>query len=199
MARPKYEAGQRTARERLEDAFWELLERHPVSEITVGMLCTRAGCNRGTFYYHFDAIEDLAERVAAENLPRQCPALVRGYLRGAAPAVAFDEEEKRDIERLCLLVGSHSTPEIVRAAKAALVAARLDDLGLSWDELDMPAKTVVAFMADGILGALVRHAEDEDAAMSERADLNQVFATVFDTFTKPALDRLRASLPSDRA
>ncbi|MEI3232368.1 MAG: hypothetical protein V8S24_14730 [Gordonibacter pamelaeae] len=50
-------------------------------------------------------------------------------------------------------------------------------------------------MADGILGALVRHAED--AAMSERADLNQVFATVFDTFTKPALDRLRASLPGD--
>lgn len=194
MARPKYEAGQRTARERLEDAFWELLERHPVSEITVGMLCARAGCNRGTFYYHFDGIEDMAERVAAENLPRQCPALVRGYLRGAAPAVAFDEEEKRDIERLCLLVGSHSTPEIVRAAKASLVAARLDDLGLSWDELDMPAKTVVAFMADGILGALVRHAED--AAISERADLNQVFATIFDTFTKPALDRLRASLPN---
>ncbi|MEI3232369.1 MAG: hypothetical protein V8S24_14735 [Gordonibacter pamelaeae] len=94
MVRPKYEAGQRAACERLEDAFWELLERHPVSEITVGMLCARAGCNRGTFYCASSGIEDLAERVAAENLPRQCPAWALPARRGARSGLRREGEAR---------------------------------------------------------------------------------------------------------
>lgn len=195
MARPKYQEGERTARERLEDAFWELLAQHPVGEITVGMLCAQAGCNRGTFYYHFEGIEDMAARVAAESLPDQISALVRGYLADGSSPIGFDDAARCDIERLCLLVGSHGSSEFARAVKAALVKSRLDDLGVEWDELDARARIIVAFMADGILGALAGHAED--ARAGEEPYLDTVFAVVFDTFSKPALDYLRKSLPEN--
>ncbi|MBC2888303.1 TetR/AcrR family transcriptional regulator [Gordonibacter massiliensis (ex Traore et al. 2017)] len=191
MARPKYREGELTARERLEDAFWELLAQHPVGEITVGMLCARAGCNRGTFYYHFEGIEDMAARVAAESLPNQIPALVRGYLADGAVSVDFDEAAKRDVERLALLVGRHSSPELARTVKAALVKSRLDDLGIEWESLGAQGRVIVSFMADGLLGALAQHVEEG----GEGPGLDAMFAAVFDTFSKPALDYLRKCLP----
>lgn len=55
-------------RRQIIDAFWQLLEDHPMGEITVGMVVGRAGCNRGSFYYHFTNKEELIEAVAYEDL-----------------------------------------------------------------------------------------------------------------------------------
>lgn len=60
MARPRKDADEPGARERIADAFWELLECTPRSAMTVGAVVKAAGCNRGTFYYYFSDLDVLA-------------------------------------------------------------------------------------------------------------------------------------------
>ena len=49
------------------DAFLELLEREPVSRITVQNIVDKCGINRNTFYYHFADIPALAEYIVEQN------------------------------------------------------------------------------------------------------------------------------------
>ncbi len=41
------------------DAFWQLLDEKPISQITVKDIVTRCQVNRNTFYYHFHDIPEL--------------------------------------------------------------------------------------------------------------------------------------------
>ena len=69
MARPK-KSNQPSVRDRMIEAFWQLLEDNQLHEISVGMIVAKAGCNRGTFYYHFADKDELM--LAALKL-RGCP------------------------------------------------------------------------------------------------------------------------------
>jgi AcrR family transcriptional regulator len=61
MGRPRKDSAQPQAVIRLVDAFWTLLEDYLLKEITVSMVAAEAGCNRGTFYYHFDDMSELID------------------------------------------------------------------------------------------------------------------------------------------
>ena len=67
MARPRKDADEPGARERIADAFWELLECTPRSAMTVGAVVKAAGCNRGTFYYYFSDLDVLAASAVREE------------------------------------------------------------------------------------------------------------------------------------
>lgn len=68
MGRPRKESAQANAKQRIGEAFWKLLEEHEIREITVGMIVAEAQCNRGTFYYHFQSLEDLVESLLATEV-----------------------------------------------------------------------------------------------------------------------------------
>ena len=57
MARPRKDADVACARQRIVDAFWQLLQDRPAHEIVVGAVADAAHCNRGTFYYYFPDME----------------------------------------------------------------------------------------------------------------------------------------------
>lgn len=76
MARPKDNSEELPAKERLANAFWEALNAKPLHEITVAELCRRAGCNKTTFYYHFNSIEELIAHVEQVFLETDFPALL---------------------------------------------------------------------------------------------------------------------------
>ncbi|MCR5760672.1 MAG: TetR/AcrR family transcriptional regulator [Sphaerochaetaceae bacterium] len=59
MSRPK-KTDDGKAREAMEQAFWNLLEKMPYKNITIKTLAAEAGVNHNTFYYHFKNMEDLA-------------------------------------------------------------------------------------------------------------------------------------------
>lgn len=63
MGRPKKNPNTPDARERIASSFWELLETHQLREITIGMITAKANCNRGTFYYHFQDMNELIYHV----------------------------------------------------------------------------------------------------------------------------------------
>ncbi|MGI6105543.1 MAG: TetR/AcrR family transcriptional regulator [Raoultibacter sp.] len=68
MARPRKDEHTPDACQRLSDAFWDLLETHQLNEITVGLLSSTAGVNRGTFYYHFDDINDMIDKLLKKEM-----------------------------------------------------------------------------------------------------------------------------------
>lgn len=53
MPRPRHDSEVLPAKERLENAFWELLADRDYRKITVTDVVSEAGVNRNSFYYHF--------------------------------------------------------------------------------------------------------------------------------------------------
>ena len=58
MPRPRHDSEVLPAKERLENAFWELLADRDYRKITVTDVVREAGVNRNSFYYHFSSLPD---------------------------------------------------------------------------------------------------------------------------------------------
>ena len=56
MARPKRDPDKKTAFERIEDAFWDILSEKPFDKITISELSKRAGVNHNLLYYYLHII-----------------------------------------------------------------------------------------------------------------------------------------------
>ena len=68
MARPKRTADLLSASERIENAFWSLLAEYSYSKITISVLSKKAEVNHNTFYYYYENIDDMAEKLFKKNL-----------------------------------------------------------------------------------------------------------------------------------
>ena len=73
MPRPRRDSEILPAKERLENAFWELLSEREYRKITVTDIVRTADVNRNSFYYHFTGLPELA---AYYVLPSYQPFLV---------------------------------------------------------------------------------------------------------------------------
>ena len=51
------------AQTKIEQTFLELLEKKPISEITIKEITAKSGFNRNTFYYHYKNIPDVLESI----------------------------------------------------------------------------------------------------------------------------------------
>ncbi|MCG7337572.1 TetR/AcrR family transcriptional regulator [Sporosarcina sp. ACRSM] len=68
MTQPKTDPRIQRTRKLIMDSFMELSEKKEFKEITVKDITTDAMINRATFYYHFEDIYDLLEKVLSEVL-----------------------------------------------------------------------------------------------------------------------------------
>ncbi len=68
MARPRRIEGRKTALERMEDAFWDMLAEMPYHQMTGRELRARAGVSHNTFYYYFASKEELMEAMVARTI-----------------------------------------------------------------------------------------------------------------------------------
>lgn len=72
MPRPRRDSEILPAKDRLENAFWELLSEREYNKITVTDIVRTADVNRNSFYYHFSGLPELADSAilhAVENTP----------------------------------------------------------------------------------------------------------------------------------
>lgn len=105
MGRPRKESAQANAKQRIGEAFWKLLEEHEIREITVGMIVAEAKCNRGTFYYHFQSLEDLVESLLATEVLRTRLISESLFKMGTDDSYnIFDDLDPLLIKRLALTV-----------------------------------------------------------------------------------------------
>lgn len=68
MARPKRTTDALSASERIENAFWSLLAEYSYSKITISVLSKKAEVNHNTFYYYYENIDDMAEKLFKKNI-----------------------------------------------------------------------------------------------------------------------------------
>ena len=72
MPRPRRDSEILPAKDRLENAFWELLSEREYNKITVTDIVRTADVNRNSFYYHFSGLPELADSAilhAVEDTP----------------------------------------------------------------------------------------------------------------------------------
>lgn len=62
----------------IKESFWKLLNRQPLSQISVRAIVEDCGINRNSFYYHFRDIPSLIEEIireAADDLIKKYPSI----------------------------------------------------------------------------------------------------------------------------
>lgn len=180
MGRPRKNQVEKPVRERIEDAFWELLRERSVGQISVSEIVRAVGCNRNTFYYHFDSVEDLTARAIDQAIPAEIPALAEAYFKGELSTMLLDERARQSIERLCLLMGKGASPALVEQVKAALKAVWMARFPVDCSQEDVAC--VLEFMASGVAGMLGYW-----GARSGEVSLDRCFQSVSSVFSKPAV------------
>lgn len=165
MARPKKEPGTLSAKERIEEAFWELLVEMPYDQITIGALSRRASINHNTFYYYFKSMDAMAADIVERTVFPEVPSLLMTGLASGSidtDALLEHEEYRRYFQRICLLAGAHSTPRIVDRLKEAALSVWMSSLNVRLDDLGKQQRFLVAFLVGGILAVLGEYDPDGD-------------------------------------
>ena len=155
MARPPKSS--EPVKARIETEFWELLKKHSFAKISVSQIVERAGCNRTTFYYYYDDIDDLAEKLIKENLPEDMPKIAMTYLSGGAEHIVLEGNILLLVERLSLLIRQDGSMYIRQLVEKAFVRLWADKFELSADALSDDALYALEFLASGIAGIISRY------------------------------------------
>ena len=183
MPRPRRDSEILPAKDRLENAFWELLSEREYNKITVTDIVRTADVNRNSFYYHFSGLPELADSAilhAVEDTPM--PGVPgRDFnpdteWRKHVTALLRDPEQRQRLDRLALLAGPHSSPELVSSLKEFGRLTMISVLGLDADSLDLQNRSHARFHRR-------RHA-GRTAALAETACKN-CRSTPYSTRTSP--------------
>ncbi len=165
MARPRQDAGEPAARERICEAFWSLLEGCTYPEMSVGMLVSEAGCNRGTFYYHYDSLDALAtELVTREMLAEgSLPFFLCEVLSGGRMADEARSTLRPHVRRLSLMTTSGGMGIVVPVMRDMLSSVWEKVFGLSYDQLSLDARIAIEYCGAGMIGLLANSSLTEEA------------------------------------
>lgn len=177
MPRPRRDSEILPAKDRLENAFWELLSEREYNKITVTDIVRTADVNRNSFYYHFSGLPELADSAilhAVEDTPM--PGVPgRDFnpdteWRKHVAALLRDPEQRQRLDRLALLAGPHSSPELVSSLKEFGRLTMISVLGLDADSLDLKTDLMLDFTVGGMLAVLQRWPK-----LHEKLPLDTVF------------------------
>lgn len=177
MPRPRRDSEILPAKDRLENAFWELLSEREYNKITVTDIVRTADVNRNSFYYHFSGLPELADSAilhAVENTPMPG---VPGrdfnpdteWRKHVTTLLRYPEQRQR-LDRLALLAGPHSSPELVSSLKEFGRLTMISVLGLDADHLDLKTDLMLDFTVGGMLAVLQRWPK-----LHEKLPLDTVF------------------------
>lgn len=167
MPRPRRDSNIPPARERMESAFWGLLADREYRRITVTDIVHRAKVNRNSFYYHFSGLPELAD-AAILNEVRTAPLIQEAPDPTADPQEQWRKRithfmnsprEQQRLDRLALLAGPHSSPELVESLHDFARMSLIQTLDLDADRLDLTTDLLLDFTAGGLLTILKRWPE----------------------------------------
>lgn len=172
MARPRRVEGVKTAQERMEDAFWEMLAEMPYHEMTGRELRRRAGVSHNTFYYHFASMDDMARQMFRGIGIEQGPPAMLAILQGggvAAEIAASIPNFAQRYHHVCLMAGSAS-PMIISMLHDAVMAAWINAVGLKESDLTPGDRIDLEFAFGGVIALMGSGAMDDPAAFVSFAE-----------------------------
>lgn len=153
MARPRKTQAGPDAKERMGEAFWQLLKENELRDITVGMIAAQAHCNRGTFYYHYRDFEDfVSASIEAELF--ETSILAEGMFRMATDDDfnIFEEISPRLAGRISLIIERAGIETVFKKVHAA--ATLFWNTAVASDEQSLlpEAEAVIDYYIGGVLG-----------------------------------------------
>jgi AcrR family transcriptional regulator len=188
MARPKRVEGEKTAYERIEDAFWELLAQKPYHEMTGKQIRDRAGVSHNTFYYYFENLDDMARKIFNRMATPEVPlalmaAMVEGLGATRGIAERIPDFEQR-FTRMRLLAASGS-PLLLGLLRNAVVRAWLSAVNLDEADLSVADRADLTFAFGGLM-ALLGSDLSSDAQVVNEFYHREIGQGVFRTITRLA-------------
>ncbi len=141
----------------LREAFAELMAEQPYDKITVTAVTQRAGLNRGTFYAHYDSIDDLlgdlVHDLTAEVSQLIDQVLTENFLQDPMPVIhqigSYLDARHELFSKLTRSTSVSSFVDSLMRMFRDKVSAHLASMGRK----DVPADLVAAdFMANAVVG-----------------------------------------------
>lgn len=156
MARPRADAGGVPARQRVIDAFWEMLSEGGYESITVRSLASRAGVSPNTLYYHFSCIEDVASSALAAEIDQQMARAVIALGSGAGRAAELAQLTGAEVGRFSRvrLFAASGSGALVRMLASSLMRTWLSVAGVDEDALADGERRDLAFIFGGVVALL---------------------------------------------
>lgn len=155
MGRPKKQT-EMTAAAKIENAFWRLLEATDYSKITIQKLADKAGVNRNAVYYHYDNIDDVAQKAFSDFMETE---IVEAYIKMLLAYVTTGQEVKIEekhitcLKKLQVCAGSNSV-YINCLLKSEIKKIWFRMIGIDEKTLSEKDKLSVEFALGGILSLL---------------------------------------------
>jgi AcrR family transcriptional regulator len=157
MARPKKSSEKYDAKGQLITAFLSLARKMPIDKITVKMVTDAVGCNKTTFYYHFETIEDLYRAAIDQaGIYETTHMVVEKVLNGDWVKGTFgpDEHTIGLLDQLCTLVYLNAGGRSRELIDTFITSSAARALGVDPETADEQMRTLLAFTSGGIYGAL---------------------------------------------
>ena len=175
-------------RAQILDAGTMLLAERPPEALTVDAIVEAAGVAKGTFYYHFQSIEELAAAVGAKLGESFDEMLAPARLKLSDPIARLSFAFKQFLEKAIsdpvwarLVVQSSQAPtefaQGVRAHLKADLSEAIDQGRLSVQDVDLAADIVIGICLQVMRGVLERRAASDMAGQALEAVLRALGAS----------------------
>lgn len=162
MPRPKKSSGEKPAENRIEESFIKLVQEVPLEQISIISLTEEANCNRSTFYYHYEDIYDLLDKVIDRNSPKSIPkVLLTCFFKGGNLSIINNtvRKEQEKIDKLCILLNSNASAITSKKVKHSIMETWAHTLGTDIPSLNGNTRLLFEFGISGILAILAYRAE----------------------------------------
>lgn len=170
MARPRKDSEEPCARARIIEAFWQLVEEERHTNVSVGAVTRAAGCNRGTFYYHFKDVDALIDD-ALDGVLLDDGAIVDALfcvMRTGELDPLEDECLAPRLHRIMLVLDSGTAHKVRRIVNDAVLQRWEELLASEGRTLTHDGEFAIRFMLSGVVGYLLARGNAYEAAGAMR-------------------------------
>jgi len=176
MSRPRKDSAQADARGRIIEAFWSQLETKHVDQLNVRQITSVAGCNRGTFYYHFRDMDDLFQQALNNELfhDSMFPHTMYEIVCGEGNVESFEQLSSTYSKRMTLLLEKGGVERTVALLKSSIIGAWTQILHPEGGSLTPASKVLLGFNVSGIVSILIdacQHERQSGESLNEIIDL----------------------------
>lgn len=198
MARPKNDQPGPNAKERMANAFWEVLEEKSYERMTVRDIAEHTQINRNAFYYHFQNMDALAEWAFAREVPTEIPRLM--LFKGPDEVCKFlsDPVNEERVRRVRLAVSDHGSKIFAGLLKEEFIHAWCEVLEIDPETFSRQQRIVADFIAGGMFAVMANSKDISTEDLVQFISSSGMHEKMFDLVTnslktifEPSEERLR--------
>lgn len=155
MGRPK-KTTDLPATEKIEKAFWQLLDKEDYSALTVQKIADTARVNRNAVYYHYENIDDLAQHALTHFFDTEVVDDFMSRITGCVNADTLpmlQEDFMEAVQKIQLCAGSNSA-YLHKLLKAAIRQKWFHRLGIDPGKIYELELLSIEFALSGIVAVL---------------------------------------------